>query len=736
MPDRREFLKAAAGISVGFCLGPVAAAAEAAQPLPPMIRRNPRIDSWLALGTDGGVRVYTGRVELGQGIRTALAQIVAEELDLGLDAVRIETVDTAHSPDEGYTFGSVSIQLGGTALRHAAAYLREILVARAAELLRAQPDRLEVGAGQVRAPGGGSASYAEIAEAASLTTEVGAATPKPVEHYRSVGTSAAREDIPAKVFAEAVFIQDFRPPDVVHARMVKPPAHTSTLEAIDTAALGDDIDVVRDGSFVAVLSGNEYRAVRAAAALAGAARWSAPASYPGSDAADRWLELADADEAVVHDEGRPVGDTARRFSVSYRRGFHAHASLSPSMAIARFADGVLTVWCHGQGMYPLRGAIAGVVGLDDNAVRCIHMQSSGVYGHNGADDAACDAAVIAMARPGTTVRLQYSRGDEFATEPLGSAMRIAIDAGTDADGRIRDWTGTISSGPHSTRPNGRRSAGFLGSAALLETPAGDAIPRPLALPRGGADRNAVPYYAIDRVRLAKRFIADTPTRVSALRALGAYANIFAIDSLVDEMAAAHDRDPFDYRLEHLDDERARTVLARLRELCAQTWDDDQPFGVGFGRYKNSAAYCAVAVRVEVDAGRERIVARRAIAVVDAGLVVNPDGVENQVEGGIVQSTSWTLKERMFVRDRARSGRDWASYPILTFSEVPEVRVELIDRPDRPSLGVGEVSQGPMAAAIGNAIARTTGVRMRELPIRYEDLAAAMTTTNQVTKHAG
>lgn len=726
MLDRRAFLLGTAGITVGFCLAPTVGESQSGSPLPPMIRRNSRIDSWLKLNRDGSVKVYTGRVELGQGIRTALMQIVAEELNLELDAIRTQTVDTGHSPDEGYTFGSVSIQLGGAALRHAAAFLRSLIAARAAEMLDVSADTLDFAPGEIRAPGERSVSYADIVEVGPLATEIGDASLKPVADYSIVGDSAAREDVPAKVFAESVFIQDFRPPGHVHARVVKPPAYTSRLEGLDDVALGDDANLVRNGSFLAVVAGSEHRAIRGAAAVAAAARWSSPTDYAGSDAEDSWLESAKIEAAVVHSTGDAVGKGVRRFDATYRRGFQAHASLSPSMAVAVFNDDGLTIWSHGQGMYPLRGAIAKVVGLPEDDVRCIHMQSSGVYGHNGADDAACDAAIIAMARPGSIIRLQYSRADEFLSEPLGSAMQHELSAMTDADGRIVSWSGTISSGPHSTRPNGAGGAGYLESAELLEQPVRRTTPRPLGLPRGGADRNAVPYYAIESVRLSKRFIADTPTRVSALRALGAYANTFAVDSHVDEMAAAHAVDPFDYRLMHLEDPRARAVLERLRERCGELWGTNARFGVGFGRYKNSAAYCAVAATVDVDDERKAIRADRAIAVVDAGLIVNPDGVENQIEGGLIQSASWTLKERVRVMQRQRAARDWASYPILRFSEVPEVVVDLIDRPEEPSLGVGEASQGPTAAAIGNAIARTTGVRIRDLPIRHEQLHAAIT----------
>ncbi len=724
MPDRRQFLAAAVGVTVGFSIAPFQSVAQNSQSLPPMLRRNPRIDSWLHIGTDGLVRVLTGRAELGQGIQTALTQIVADELELSLADVRIQTVDTESSADEGYTYGSVSIQLGGSALRHAAAFMRRLLLESAAELLDRPIADLRVQAGQVRARNGPSVSYAEIAANLPADVEIGEATPKAVDTYTHVGRSVQRVDIPPKVFGAPIYIQDFRPPDVVHARVVKPPAFRSRLVELPAEQLDDNIDIVRDGSFLAVLADNEFHAVKAAEHAGRLAQWSAPAN-----AREDWLEDSDVQPEVVHESGEMAGASARDFAATYGRPFQSHATLSPSMALARYADGVLSVWSHAQGMYPLRGAIAAVVGLDESQVRCVHMQSSGVYGQNGADDAACDAAIIAMARPGVMVRLQYSREDEFRTEPLGSAMRVALTAATDGDGRILRWEGEIASGPHSTRPNGRAGAGFLDSALLLESPLERPTPRPIGMPRGGADRNAIPYYAFGNSRISRRFVADTPVRVSALRSLGAYANTFAIESFVDEIAAGHDRNPFDYRLMHTTDERARYVLQTLRGVCHEQWGEAvDGLGIGFGRYKNSAAYCAVAAEVTVDTEAGSIRATRVVAVVDAGLIINPDGVRNQIEGGIVQSVSWTLKEQVPVEGRARSSIDWATYPILRFSEVPEIRIELIDRPDAPSLGVGEASQGPTAAAIANAIAAATGVRLRQTPLLYSDWLSASKTS--------
>ena len=720
MLDRRQFLAGAAGITVGFSIAPFQSIAQNSQSLPPMLRQNPLIDSWLHIAADGIVHVLTGRAELGQGVQTALAQIVADELYVGLESIRVETVDTDGSPNEGYTFGSVSVQLGGSALRHAAAFLRQMLLERAAALLDAPVSSLSTADGFVHAGDKGSASYAEIAADLPASVDVGAATPKSVADYTQVGRSVSRVDIPSKVFAEPIFIQDFRPPGVVHARIVKPAAYEARLVELDREQLGDDVDLVVDGSFLAVLNDNEFRAVQDADSVRSAARWSEPVDDFGDD----WLDSPKVEAKTVHESGESRVAPARRFDATYGRPLLSHATLSPSMALARYADGQLSVWSHAQGMYPLRGAIAAVVGLDDADVRCVHMQSSGVYGQSGADDAACDAAIIAMARPGTMVRLQYSRADEFRAEPLGSAMRIRLAAETSADGRIQAWDSEISSGPHSIRPGGRAKAGFLESPGMLSTPIPRPAPQPIGLPRGGADRNGIPYYDFGRTKIDLRFIADTPVRVSALRSLGAYGNTFAIESFVDELAAAHEADPFDYRLTHTTDDRARDVLLALRDSCNREWGRATDIGIGFGRYKNSSAYCGVAAEVIVDREQEDIRVARVIAIVDAGLIINPDGVRNQIEGGIVQSVSWTLKEQVSVNGRVRSAVDWATYPILRFSEVPEIHTELIDRKDQPSLGVGEASQGPAAAAIANAIAATTGTRLRQTPLLYTDWAAA------------
>ncbi len=391
-----------------------------------------------------------------------------------------------------------------------------------------------------------------------------------------------------------------------------------------------------------------------------------------------------------------------------------------------FASGALTVWTHSQGVYPLRNALAQLVNLPQEKVRCIHVEGAGCYGHNAADDVAADAALLALALPGRPVRVQWMREQEHSWEPYGSAMLTNVRAALDERGRIASWDYTVRSSTHSTRPGG---AGNLMAAWYRATPIPQPVPKPLPLPEGGGHRNALPLYEIPNARILYDFVRAMPLRVSALRSLGAYMNIFSIESFMDELARARGADPVEFRLRHLADPRARDVITAATERFGWSRFPRKPGtgrGFAFARYKNLGAYAAIAAEVSLDheTGRVRLV--RATAAVDSGQAVNPDGIRNQIEGGILQSASWTLYESVsFDRTRITS-RDWSSYPILRFPAVPDsVEVHVIDRPGQPFLGTGEAAQGPTAAAIGNALADAAAVRVRELPMTTERVKAAI-----------
>ena len=739
---RRAVLGGTGALVVGFALRAVPASAATpegegsgatgAANLAGSLKKTPMLDSWIRVEATGRVEVLTGKAELGQGIATALVQLAAEELDLPLDAVTIRTADTGMTPDEGYTAGSHSMQDSGSAVRAAAAEVRGLLIGEAAARWSVPSAGLRTDRGGVVAPDGRRFGYGELVSATLIHIAATSDPPlKPPADYTVVDRPVRRLDIPAKVTGGPAYVQDMRLPGLVHARVVRPPAYGASLQSIDDAAVRTTpgvVTVVRDGSFLAVAAETEWGAIDAMRRLAARARWSVPAPLPAArrPAAEIVRTLPSRDTVILARGTPPADDGLRRFSAAYTRPYQAHGSIGPSCAVARLDGDDLTVWTHTQGVFPDREAIAEMLRMAPENVRCIHVQGSGCYGHNGADDAAGDAAIVARALPGRPVRVQLMREQEAAWEPFGPAMATQAEAALDADGRIVDWSYAVWSNTHNMRPGG---AGALLGAQLLAEPFAPPEPKPIPLPEGGGDRNALPLYAFPNAHVTHHFVPGMPLRVSAMRALGAYANVFSIESFMDELARGSGQDPIAFRLRHLDDPRAIAVIERARDeagWAARTKRPGTGRGFAFARYKNLAAYCALAVEVEVDRDTGRIRLARAVAAVDGGQIVNPDGLRNQIEGAILQATSWTLFEEVDVAAAGIGSVDWATYPILRFDGVPDaVDVHLIDRPGQPFLGCGECGQGPTGAALANAVADATGVRLRDLPLTREKVMAAI-----------
>ena len=740
--DRRALLAAGGGLVVAFAIAPHAmardgeggsAAAESQPQLPGSLKTQPMLDGWIRVAPDGAVTVFTGKAELGQGIKTALVQLAAEELVVDPQRVSIVTADTDRTANEGYTAGSHSMQDSGTAIRHAAAQVRAVLVGLAATRLDVAAERLRVEQGVVIAPDGRRVGYGELVAADAQSLHVAAAPQSalrdPASH-RVVGMSMKRVDIPAKVSGGAAYVQDLRFAGMVHGRIVRAPAAKATLVAIDEAGVGKlpgVLQVVRDGRFLGVIAAREYQAVVAQRALAQATRWDVPAQLPSQDALFRGLRAARSEDSVILDRNAATSATPTvTMTATYQRPYQMHASIGPSCAIARLADGRMTVWTHTQGVYPLRKALAELLAMPPESVRCIHVEGSGCYGHNGADDVAADAALLARALPGRPVRVQWMREDEHGHEPYGPPMIVDLRATLDASGAIVSWQHEVRSNTHSTRPGG---AGDLLAGTELATPFAPTPPKPLPQPEGGGDRNAIPLYALPSARVVHHFLPDMPLRVSALRSLGAYMNVFAIECFVDELAREARADPVEFRLRHLGDARARDVIRAAAERFGwAAWQAQAGHGRGFAfaRYKNLAAYCAIALELEVDRDTGDVRIDRAVAAVDSGEAVNPDGIANQIEGGIVQSASWTLAEQVRFDTRRATSLDWGGYPILRFPQVPgRIDVIVLDRRGKPFLGTGEAAQGPAAAAIANAIADATGRRVRDLPLDPPRLRATL-----------
>jgi len=719
--------RALGGITLAFALTP--ALAQNAPRLPGSLQTARRLDAWLRIGPDG-VTVITGKVEIGQGALTALCQIAAEELDVAPARIRMISGDTALTPDEGYTAGSQSMEQSGTAIRYAAAEARAILLDLAAQRLGVAADALRVADGTITAPDGRSTTYWAIAESNTLAREATARiAPKPPAQHSIVGTSLPRLDIPAKVTGQPIFVQDMRLPGMLFGRIARPPSYEAKLVSVEVdavRALPGVVAVVRDGRFLGVVAEREEQAIKARAALLKAARWDMPATLPDPAALHATLRGLKTDTTVPSEKKADAPPAVRRFSATYTKRYFAHASIGPSAAVAQYtADGAkLQVWSHTQGVFPLKRDLLKVLKLEDAALTVSHVQGSGCYGHNGADDVALDAALLARAVPGRPVIVQWMRDDEFQWEPYNPAMEMALSAGLSAEGRIVEWSHEVLSNHHNMRPSQSREGVNLLAAWHLAEPRAPSYPRATPQPNGAGDRNAVPLYDFPNQRIVNHLVVEMPVRVSALRTLGAYGNVFALEAFMDELAAAAGIDPVQFRLNHLKDPRGRAVIEAAAKLAAED-PGTLPRGFGFAKYKNVAAYVACVAEVALDRATGTVRVPRIWSAVDAGQVVSPDGLLNQIDGGIIQAVSWTVKEEVrFDRERILS-HDWDSYPILTFPEVPKLRTTVINRPNDPPLGAGEASQAPAVAAIANALTRAAGKPIRALPYTPERVKEAL-----------
>ena len=728
--SRRSFCTSTGALVLSFAI-PLRICAAGTEHLPGSLDKSPFLDAWIRIDGEGKITVFSGKAELGQGIKTAIVQVAAEELKVEPLEIQLVTADTSLTPDEQFTAGSHSLQDSGTAIRNAAAQVREILISKAAEQWAVGRDHLTVSRGLITTPNGRSASYGELIAGCELHIE---AKPTSVltspESFNQMGKSLHRLDIPAKVTGGEAYIQDMRLPGMVHARVVRPPSTGAKLLEVDVdsvSGMPGVLKVVRDGDYLAVVAREEFQAVQAMRSLASLSHWYQRSVLPDQSNLASYLTGLKADDAVVIEE-RSVGlsPDARVLEARYTRAYQCHGSVGPSCALAQLSEGLLTVWTHTQGVFPDRKAIAEMLHLPEASVRCIHVEGSGCYGHNGADDAAADAALLACALPGFPVRVQWMREQEHLNEPYGPAMVTAARAALNAQGLIEDWHYELWSNTHGTRPG---VAAALLPARLIDQRFTQKSQKVKITPEGSGDRNAIPLYSILNKKVLWHFLKEMPLRVSSLRSLGAYMNVFSIESFMDELATAAHTDPVVFRLRHLNDPRARDVVTLAADKFGwgkRSVAANHGVGFAFARYKNLASYCAIAceVAVEPDQGDIRLV--HATAAIDSGEIVNPDGIRNQTEGGILQSMSWTLFEAVQFNDTRVTTRDWATYPILRFAHVPDsVDVHLIPRPGQPFLGAGEAAQGPAAGALSNAVSNAIGSRLRDIPFTRARVRAAI-----------
>ena len=728
--SRRAILKGGA-LTVGFALAGVRTEASAQGMLgAPRVLDPKEVDAFLAVNADGTVTIFSGKVDLGQGLRISFRQIVAEELGVAIDKINLIEGDTALTPDQGRTSGSNGIQRGGMQLRRAAATARNALFLLAAQKLNVKPDEINLANG-VMSPraGGKGVTFADLIGGKRFDLKLDPKVPlKDPAYYTIVGMPLPRPDVPAKCTGKQVYIHDFSVPGMLHARVIRPPAIGAKLEAVDESSVKEfaGVKVVRIKDFLAVVAAEEWTAVRAARALK--AQWSAGSGLP---AQEKLIETLRGDQNITDQtivtKGAPLlmaPQGVKSLKATYFWPMQSHASLGPSCAVAYVREDSATIWTASQGTHGNQTSFARFLGLPKEKVRLIYFEGSGCYGMNGHEDAAADAAIVSRA-VGKPVRVQWSREDELGWDPKGPPQLIDIAGTIGADGRIIDWR-TEMWIPQTTK--GLPNIPLLGpEAAGLDNIVG--------LNTGLITQNGDPPYAADHIEVIAHWLKTAPLRPAPLRSPGKPANCFAVESFVDELAAAAGVDPIEMRLRALKDERGAELIKRVAAMMK--WQSrpspgaDKSAAIGRGRgicyvhYKHSETYVAIGMEVFVERASGRIKVDRVYCAHDCGQIINPDGVRAQVEGSILQTISRVLMEEVkFDRSRV-SSVDWASYPILRFSEAPKIEIDLVNRPTLPPLGAGEAACAAVGAALANAIFDASGARVRTVPFTPERVKAAL-----------
>ena len=733
-PSRRAFLQAGGAVVVSFAF-PGLSTAQTSTPKEKLALYE-GLDSWLAIGQNGNVTVFCGKVELGTGVTTGLSQIVAEELDFPVSRIRMIMGDTATVPDQGATTGSKTTQMGGPQLRQAAAEARAALAGLAADKFGVNADTIVIrdGVAFVKATPDKKLTFAELLGGKrfdrKMTKQVKL---KSVADYTVVGQPVPRVDLPAKIAGSFEYVHNVRLPGMLHGRVVRPPAIGTKLISVDEASVKKlGARVVTRGNFVGVVAKREENAIAAARQLR--MEWEVPPAVDVDDDIFRELRTYPSETRKVKangDIGSAFPQAARILKASYHTPFQMHASIGPSCALADVRDDGTTVWCGTQHSFGLVTTVAKVLGIAADKVRVVWTEAAGCYGHNGADDSAVDAALLSQA-VGKPVRVQWMRHDEHGFEPKGPAMVMDLAAGLDSDGNIVAWDFINITSTHSTRPR-HQPGNTLGGQLTGHAPAYE-------LSNGG--RNADVSYEFPAKRVQIRYHKSSPLRPSALRGLSAYQNTFANESFMDELAAAVNADSVAFRLSYLKDERARAVISAVARLAK--WDSagaarTNPVGniasgrgIAYCQYENENTYAAVVVEVEVNRASGQVSVTKMFAAHDCGLIVNPDGVRNQVEGCLIQGMSRALFEEVAFDHTGTTSLDWAAYPIARFADIPQVvEVELINRPDKPSVGAGEGATCPVAPAIGNAIFNATGARLRQYPFKPERVKTALLSAHPI-----
>ena len=727
--ERRALLKASGALIITFVLEPRfgrAAQTKAAKPV-----GLDSVDSYLAVDSGGLVTVYSGKVDLGTGVRTALTQIVAEELDVPFASVTLVQGDTELTPDQGVTYGSLSIQNGGVQLRQAAATARQTLLTIAAARMKVAPETLTIDSGTVIGADQQRLPLQALIGNQTLSVKVDKAAPlKNPDKFKLVGQSVQRLDIPGKVTGQFTFMQDFKVPGMYHGRVIRPAAMGAKLISVDESSIAGIpgiVKIVRLENFLGVVAKTEWAAIKAMRQLA--VVWSEWSELPASS--ELWQHVRQT-KVIKDDVTSNTGDSAgalasarHRLQATYDFAIHTHGSIGPSCAVAQFDGDRLTCWSASQATHNLRKQLAAMLALKDEQVRCVYIDGAGCYGRNAHEDAAADAALLSRA-VGAPVRVQWMREDEHGWDPKGPPTLLDMRAGIDSRGKISAWESEL------FIPDG--AAGLV--ALVGADHAGlDSLGK---LSPGGVIQDLAIPYAIENVKTVAHRLASTPFKPSWIRSPGRMQNSFANESFFDEIVAHLGIDPLAARLEYLTDARGKELLERLAVLSAwrtrpkPDWHAPKStgWGLAYTKYELVRTYVGVVCEAEVNRKSGEITVKRFFVAHDCGQIINPDGLRNQIEGNVVQTVSRVMKEELQFSQSKVTSVNWASYPILQFPDVPKVVIELIDRPHEVPWGAGEPTAALIPGAISNAVFNAIGVRLRSVPFTPSKVRAAIEHTDK------
>jgi CO/xanthine dehydrogenase Mo-binding subunit len=743
--SRRQFIQGTGALVVAFRLWPGASRA-LARPAPadwsgPAAAE---LDSWLAVAADGTVTVSTSKVDLGTGVVTALSQIVAEELDVPFRAIHMETGDTSQTIDQAATVGSATIAHGGPQLRQAAAAGRQELLKLASARLQTPVNQLVVNDGVVSVAGSptNKVSYAELVGGKKFNVRITATGAgrglvvapevqvKDPKTYKIVGTSAPRVDLPPKFTGEFTYTADVRVPGMLYGRVVRPATVNTKAANVDESSIKNIpgiVKVVQDGGFVGVVAQTEWAAIQAAKKLK--VTWSTPErNYPSTrDEVFAYLrETKSARDQNVVTRGNSdaaMAQAAKPFEATYYWPFQIHGMLGPSSATADVQPDSVTVWAGSQGTFGTRTQVANLLQVPENSVRVIYREGSGCYGRLSPDDAPLDAALLSRA-VGKPVRIQWMRDEEHVWDPKGPAQLLSVRASMNGD-KVSAWEFVDRSFPWTENGNP-----LLASRQVGRAPTGAGL--------GNGTGGGGQIYRFDNQKVVASTIPwvwpePMPLRTSNLRAPGDLARCFASESAIDEIAAMLRIDPVEFRLRYLTDKRIVDVLNAAAKQ-AQWKSRPSPAGASSGMIASGRGVAvadrdetltAAVAEVTVNRSTGKVTVAKVTLAQDCGLIVNPDGLKNQIEGNVIQGVSRTLLEEVKFDASGITSLDWRSYPILRFPDIPQVDVVPINRPEMPANGSGEPSLVPVPAAIANAVFDAVGVRIREIPLTPERVLAAL-----------